>query len=96
MVCSTTGDLLPITRAMSRKGAGREHTSEMSPILRVVRVLGRPRGEVVTHPRAFRQAGRKRRGRVSASRPDPMTFDAFLKEWFKEHAERACTPKTVE
>ena len=25
-------------------------------------------------------------------RPDPTTFAAFLKEWFKEHAERNCTP----
>jgi integrase len=29
-------------------------------------------------------------------KPDPTTFAAFLKEWFKEHAERNCTPKTVE
>src|SRR5437899_3229307 len=29
-------------------------------------------------------------------RPDPTTFTAFLKEWFKEHADRNCTPKTVE
>lgn len=29
-------------------------------------------------------------------RPDPTTFAAFLKDWFKEHAERNCTPKTVE
>jgi integrase len=28
--------------------------------------------------------------------PDPTTFAAFLKEWFTEHAERNCTPKTVE
>lgn len=29
-------------------------------------------------------------------RPDPTTFAAFLKDWFTEHAERNCTPKTVE
>lgn len=29
-------------------------------------------------------------------RPDPTTFAAFLTEWFKEHAERNCTRKTVE
>ena len=29
-------------------------------------------------------------------KPDPTTFAAFLQEWFKEHAERNCTPKTVE
>lgn len=29
-------------------------------------------------------------------RPDPTTFAAFLTDWFKEHAERNCTPKTVE
>jgi integrase len=29
-------------------------------------------------------------------KPDPTTFAAFLKEWFTEHAERNCTPKTVE
>jgi integrase len=29
-------------------------------------------------------------------KPDPTTFAAFLEEWFKEHAERNCTPKTVE
>ena len=29
-------------------------------------------------------------------RPDPTTFATFLKEWFTEHAERNCTPKTVE
>ena len=29
-------------------------------------------------------------------KPDPTTFAAFLREWFKEHAERNCTPKTVE
>src|ERR1035437_491917 len=29
-------------------------------------------------------------------RPDPTMFDAFLKEWVKEHEERNCTPKTVE
>jgi integrase len=29
-------------------------------------------------------------------KPDPTTFGSFLKEWFKEHAERNCTPKTVE
>jgi hypothetical protein len=28
--------------------------------------------------------------------PDPTTFAAFLQEWFREHAERNCTPKTVE
>jgi integrase len=29
-------------------------------------------------------------------KPDPTTFAAFLQEWFKEHAERNCTLKTVE
>lgn len=29
-------------------------------------------------------------------KPDPTTFAAFLQEWFKEHADRNCTPKTVE
>jgi integrase len=29
-------------------------------------------------------------------KPDPTTFTGFLKEWFTEHAERNCTPKTVE
>ena len=29
-------------------------------------------------------------------RPDPTTFAAFLQESFREHAERNCTPKTVE
>jgi len=28
--------------------------------------------------------------------PDPTTFAAYLQEWFTEHAERNCTPKTVE
>jgi hypothetical protein len=27
---------------------------------------------------------------------DPTTLAAFLQEWFREHAERNCTPKTVE
>lgn len=29
-------------------------------------------------------------------KPDPTTFAAFLQEWFREHAGRNCTPKTVE
>lgn len=29
-------------------------------------------------------------------KPDPTTFSGFLAEWFTEHAERKCTPKTVE
>src|SRR5579864_829905 len=29
-------------------------------------------------------------------KPDPTTFAVFLKDWFTEHAERNCTPKTVE
>lgn len=29
-------------------------------------------------------------------KPDPTTFAAFLEEWFREHAERNCTPKTAE
>jgi integrase len=29
-------------------------------------------------------------------KPDPTTFAAFIEEWLKEHAERNCTPKTVE
>ncbi len=29
-------------------------------------------------------------------KPDPTTFAAFMQEWFKEHAERNCTPKTTE
>jgi integrase len=29
-------------------------------------------------------------------KPDPTSFAAFLQEWFKEHADRNCTPKTVE
>lgn len=29
-------------------------------------------------------------------KPDPTTFAEFLKEWFAEHADRNCTPKTVE
>lgn len=29
-------------------------------------------------------------------KPDPTTFAAFLQEWFREHAERNCTPKTAE
>jgi integrase len=28
--------------------------------------------------------------------PDPTTFAAYLREWFKEHADRNCTLKTVE
>jgi len=28
-------------------------------------------------------------------KPDPTTFATFLDEWFKEHAMRNCTPKTV-
>lgn len=29
-------------------------------------------------------------------KPDPTTFAAFLQEWFREHAERNCSGKTVE
>jgi integrase len=29
-------------------------------------------------------------------RPDPRTFGDFLEEWFREHAEPNCAPKTVE
>jgi integrase len=29
-------------------------------------------------------------------KPDPQAYAAFLQEWFREHAERNCTPKTVE
>jgi integrase len=29
-------------------------------------------------------------------RPDPTTLAVFFQEWFKEHADRNCTPKTVE
>jgi integrase len=29
-------------------------------------------------------------------KPDPTTFAAFLQEWFKEHADRNCTLKTIE
>jgi integrase len=29
-------------------------------------------------------------------KPDPTSLAEFLKEWFKEHAARNCTPKTVE
>jgi integrase len=29
-------------------------------------------------------------------KPDPTNFAAVLQQWFKEHAERNCTPKTVE
>ncbi len=29
-------------------------------------------------------------------KPDPTTFAAFIEEWLKEHADRNCTPKTVE
>src|SRR5262249_20436899 len=29
-------------------------------------------------------------------KPDPTTFAAFFQEWLKEHADRNCTPKTVE
>ncbi len=29
-------------------------------------------------------------------KPDPTTFAAFIQEWFREHAERNCTPKTTE
>jgi hypothetical protein len=29
-------------------------------------------------------------------KPDPTTFSAFILEWFKEHADRNCTPKTTE
>lgn len=29
-------------------------------------------------------------------KPDPRTFEGFMTEWFKEHAEQKCTPKTVE
>lgn len=29
-------------------------------------------------------------------KPTPKTFGDFMKEWFTEHAERHCTPKTVE
>jgi len=29
-------------------------------------------------------------------KPDPTAFAAFLDEWFREHADRNCTPKTVE
>ncbi len=30
------------------------------------------------------------------TKPDPQTFAAFIEEWFREHAARNCTPKTVE
>jgi integrase len=29
-------------------------------------------------------------------KPDPTTFASFLKDWLTEHAERNCSPKTVE
>jgi integrase len=29
-------------------------------------------------------------------KPDPTTFAGFLDEWFREHAKRQCTPKTIE
>src|SRR5512141_1968998 len=29
-------------------------------------------------------------------KPDPSTFMGFMAEWFREHAEQKCTPKTVE
>lgn len=29
-------------------------------------------------------------------KPDPTTFAAFLEEWFREHAERNCSKKTVD
>ncbi len=29
-------------------------------------------------------------------RPDPQTFGQFIGEWFREHAEKCCEPKTVE
>jgi integrase len=29
-------------------------------------------------------------------RPDPTAFAGFMVEWFREHAERQCSPKTVE
>ena len=29
-------------------------------------------------------------------KPDPSTFRVFMQEWFHEHADRNCTPKTTE
>lgn len=29
-------------------------------------------------------------------RPDPTVFEVFIEDWFREHAARQCTPKTVE
>src|SRR5947209_17472246 len=28
--------------------------------------------------------------------PDPTAFTAFLDDWFRDHADRQCAPKTVE